>query len=257
MGTARLLAHVVSLSVSENSITALIAACALGRGVLPAQRLMLVFAGTLYACNLCKAACRIPRPHHPGAAREHGYGFPSSHAAVSLALGLWGAATPRGYASAVAWAAAVGVSRLVLRVHSVTDVVGGWALGACAWACARPALAALESVSLAHALPLPLVVVALARLHPRAATTDITYSESMAVLGCAAGTWLSLWSGPLGAAAPNVGRQNVHATLVVLAKVGLAHSFADTVEHRARLHACARTLVRYACTTWALFASIP
>ena len=227
--------------------------------MLPAQRLMLLFAGTLYACNLCKAACRIPRPRprHPGAVREHGYGFPSSHAAVSLALGLWSAATPRGYAGAVAWAAAVGVSRLVLRVHSVSDVMGGWALGAYAWACARPALAALTSVSAVHVPALALAVLALAHLHPRSEKPDITYRESMAVLGCAAGTWLSLWSGSLGATAPNVGRQNVHATLVVLSKVGLAQSFANEVARRARLHACARTLLRYACITWALFASIP
>ena len=67
----------------------------------------------------------------------HSMAFPSGHSAnaMALALGLALLAVPRAWrgmalALGLAYAAAVGLSRLVLGVHWPSDVIGGWAVGA-------------------------------------------------------------------------------------------------------------------------------
>lgn len=109
-----------------------------------ARRLALWAAATIAGGALIdvvlKAAVGRARPHftHPVALAPGG-SFPSGHAFTSaLAAGivlLWALPllSPRG--KAAAWSAAVlvpltvGVSRVALGVHWVSDVVGGWLLG--------------------------------------------------------------------------------------------------------------------------------
>ena len=89
----------------------------------------------------------IQRPRPPGALPYlygHSWSFPSGHAMGSLiGFGFLGyvivvcwSAKRRTHVIAIVFAAvlilAVGISRLALGVHYVSDVVGGWAIGA-AW----------------------------------------------------------------------------------------------------------------------------
>ena len=96
--------------------------------------LVLIYVGV----NLAKAGIDRPRPPDPlvGAA---GSAWPSGHAAYSTAYvaiavivtrvsaGAIGRASLIG--GALALAAAIGLSRIYLRVHYWSDVAGGWALG--------------------------------------------------------------------------------------------------------------------------------
>lgn len=69
----------------------------------------------------------------------HGTAFPSGHTAGALLLGVLGAHLSGSHSGRAArvmllglgatWALAVGLSRLRLEVHWLSDVVGGWLLG--------------------------------------------------------------------------------------------------------------------------------
>jgi membrane-associated phospholipid phosphatase len=61
---------------------------------------------------------------------QGGLGYPSGHAAVSIALALIVAREPGPRALAVAWASLVGSGRMYLGAHLPLDVVGGFAVGA-------------------------------------------------------------------------------------------------------------------------------
>jgi membrane protein DedA with SNARE-associated domain/membrane-associated phospholipid phosphatase len=102
-----------------------------------------------------KDAVARPRPAG-GLVDASGFAFPSGHATYSiiypwLALTLTVRLRPRmAHASAliaagIVVAAAVGLSRVYLRVHYLSDVSAGWALGTCAFAaCAALAMLILH-----------------------------------------------------------------------------------------------------------------
>lgn len=118
---------------------------ALGAVVLAARRrwleLVVLVAGlalTIAGVNVMKDAVERPRPE--GAlVPVSGYSFPSGHAAYAavypvLAIIAARVTSPLAarfalVASAVAVAALVGLSRVYLRTHYLSDVFGGWALG--------------------------------------------------------------------------------------------------------------------------------
>ncbi len=96
-------------------------------------------AGGSALCTLIKVAVSRPRPQD-ALFDALGYGFPSGHSTnavtawLTLAVLLGAPSTRRArrvalLAAAVVIAAIVGVSRVYLRVHEATDVLGGWALG--------------------------------------------------------------------------------------------------------------------------------
>jgi membrane protein DedA with SNARE-associated domain/membrane-associated phospholipid phosphatase len=104
----------------------------------PAEIVVLVagFALLYLAVHATKAGIDRPRPAAPLADSTHS-SFPSGHAAYATAwiaaalvvtrrLGLVSAALVTG---AIALAAAVGLSRIYLRVHYWSDVAAGWGLG--------------------------------------------------------------------------------------------------------------------------------
>ncbi len=111
----------------------------------PAVAAAVTVAGSAALTVVFKQVLGRPRPPLAGAvAAADGYAFPSAHAAVAAAacgvLAYLCAAGLRSWAARVAtWAAAaalaalVGISRVYLGVHWTTDVLGGWAFGAC-WA---------------------------------------------------------------------------------------------------------------------------
>ena len=177
----------ISLTVSELFMTLFVplAAAAIERRF--ARRLMLLFSLNLYVSNALKNALQLPRPRAADGSgmsnEEMGYGFPSLHAAESLALPMFAmsassyqplaAALSSGLTGYVmsAWPGLVGFARLHLGVHSLPDVLGGWLLG---YAIARQferavAAGGLEAALTSSLLP-PLVLpfaLTLALMHPR------------------------------------------------------------------------------------------
>lgn len=87
--------------------------------------------------DVFKVAFQAPRPYWltseaHGLAAESSFGFPSGHA--SNAAAVWGMVAAKGRigwvrAAAVTLIVLIGVSRLYLGVHFLSDVLGGWLLG--------------------------------------------------------------------------------------------------------------------------------
>ena len=118
----------------------------------PIEALMLLigFAVTYGAVNLAKAVEARPRPG-AGLVSASGSSFPSAHAAYAIAYVAIVLAIVRARASFVhraAWvvfplvlAAIIGLTRVYLNVHYLSDVLAGWALGAAVFgACGLVAL---------------------------------------------------------------------------------------------------------------------
>jgi len=89
----------------------------------------------IYTANLLKVIFKIPRP--PSSqwyVKASGYSFPSGHATDSAAF--WGVIGLE-YVNSKKWLsilsfiiiALVGISRVILGVHTWIDVIGGWILG--------------------------------------------------------------------------------------------------------------------------------
>jgi len=98
---------------------------------------------TVIAVNVTKAATDRPRPRHP-LAETAGSSFPSGHSAyavayVAIAVAI-AHASPKLLRRAllvgtgIALAVFVGLSRIYLRAHYLSDVLGGWALAAAIFA---------------------------------------------------------------------------------------------------------------------------
>jgi undecaprenyl-diphosphatase len=100
--------------------------------------LVIGFALTYAGVHLAKAGIDRPRPPQP-LDKTHGSAFPSGHAAYATAHAAMAVIVARllpGFASrallviaAIAAVVVVGLTRVYLRAHYWSDVVGGWALG--------------------------------------------------------------------------------------------------------------------------------
>lgn len=107
---------------------------ALGRRWPKALWLLATIAGGRILIELAKAVCDRPRP--PIAERlvaVNNASFPSSHAAGTMltlcALCILFGLRAKGWAAAILFALAIGLSRVALGVHWPSDVLGGWGLG--------------------------------------------------------------------------------------------------------------------------------
>ena len=213
------LAHLVSVTVTVDFMTICVPVLTVMASVAFAQQLLLLFSLVLICCNLAKNALRLPRPVRPGPGRlsrplaelEQSYGFPSLHAAAALAIPMLAvsptsplvAALPEARlagarAAALGWALLIGWARLHLGVHSLPDVLGGWALGLLVW---RQFDAVLASGALEAAMASPwlapcaaplILLLALGlpkgrALPGQAGATDTTVLEGVINLGCTLG----------------------------------------------------------------------
>lgn len=109
----------------------------------PALLLALTAGGTSLSVFLIKLVIARPRPvPAPNAATEDTFAFPSGHSAHSAAVYLMVAilflkvlhsrlAKVATVCTTLLLIGVTGLSRLILGVHSPTDVLAGWVLGAC------------------------------------------------------------------------------------------------------------------------------
>ncbi|MFF7647382.1 phosphatase PAP2 family protein [Streptomyces canus] len=131
-GGRRVWLVVTALGSRPTAYTAVAARCVLGRyttaSTLDRYWPLVVLAGADAARTaLCGAVDRPRPPAQERLAHCQGASFPSRHTATALlATAL---ATGTGPATVGAVAAVVGLSRIALRVHWPSDVVGGWLFG--------------------------------------------------------------------------------------------------------------------------------
>ena len=147
-------------AITDLGSSALLIPVAIGTGLLWHRRartwrplLLLVgaYAGALVLQRTIKVLTQVPRPPATDAVGAFsGYAFPSGHATDATAVyGMLGVllatALPRRSAKATVWTAAVvvvglvGLSRIYLGAHWLTDVLAGFAIGA-AWSSSLLAL---------------------------------------------------------------------------------------------------------------------
>jgi undecaprenyl-diphosphatase len=126
------------------------------RSLRPVVFLTVTGAGVLLLYQSIKVIVSRPRPSlDPIIEAATGYAFPSGHAAQSAAL-LGAIAytlacrAPRRWqvaaaSTAIIWSGLVGMSRVYLGVHWMTDVIGGWTLGVIWLLAARSVLTPMGS----------------------------------------------------------------------------------------------------------------
>ena len=139
----RVLTHVGSLPVTSLAVLAT-AAWAVRAGRAREGAALVVAHALTFACvHLAKDATDRPRPAGQLSSTE-GLAYPSGHSAYAIGLVACAIVMARGghrwatrfalVAIALAIAAAVGVSRIYLRAHYLSDVIGGFALGTAIYA---------------------------------------------------------------------------------------------------------------------------
>jgi undecaprenyl-diphosphatase len=123
-------------------VAGLLAIVFVARGTWPRAFLIVVApAGAWILQRVVKAIVHRPRPPVHALVHQTGSAFPSAHATIATALYaiialLLARVTPSWRLKVLIWTVAfmfvglVGFSRLYLRVHWLTDVLGGFALGA-------------------------------------------------------------------------------------------------------------------------------
>jgi undecaprenyl-diphosphatase len=139
----KLITHLGALPAAGAATLVTVALLAARRRAIEAAALASGFAYTVLAVHFAKAAVDRPRPAHPAVGTE-GSAFPSGHAAYSVAYVAIAVtvayAFPRnlyraGFVlAAVVLAALVGLSRVYLRAHYLSDVLAGWGLAAAIFA---------------------------------------------------------------------------------------------------------------------------
>lgn len=129
--------HVIA--VAALAVALLLALCRRWRLFVP---WCIALGGTAASAHLIKQFMQRPRPFGGhGFITETGFSFPSGHAAGSMVFFGLGAylllrlLPPRRHrnvvAAAVALVSVIGLSRVLLQVHYLSDVLAGYALGAC------------------------------------------------------------------------------------------------------------------------------
>jgi len=127
-----------SLPVVGVLVLASVGALAMRRRPVELGVLLIGFVALVVAVHFTKAGIDRPRPPHK-LVRTAGSSFPSGHAAYSsayVAMAVIGWRVVPGFAKralivtgALVLSATIGLSRLYLRAHYWSDVVGGWGLG--------------------------------------------------------------------------------------------------------------------------------
>lgn len=106
----------------------------------PLAVLAISLGGASLASTVTKLLVARPRPEADALVEALGYGFPSGHstaaaagwlaaALVTLQLTERGAVRVTVIVGAIVVVLVVGISRVYLRVHEITDVLAGWTLG--------------------------------------------------------------------------------------------------------------------------------
>jgi membrane protein DedA with SNARE-associated domain len=154
------LAEVVSffgrLYVVTTAVCATALALAIKRRVWEAATLVAGLVVTEVSVEIIKEAVERPRPGD-GLVGANGFGYPSGHAALAVSYLAISVALSRLVSlpyrlalvlTGLGMAIAIGVSRVYLRVHHLSDVGGGWAVGLAAYS--GCAIVAMLAVYLRH-----------------------------------------------------------------------------------------------------------
>jgi undecaprenyl-diphosphatase len=143
VSVAKVVTWLGSLTVATTLIALAASVLVTRRRIAEAGILVVGLALTFALVHILKGSVDRPRPVNPLVGTD-GHSFPSGHAAYSVAYVAIAVALARSVSwltgrvavvlIAVALAAVVGITRIYLRAHFLSDVLGGWGLGAAVFA---------------------------------------------------------------------------------------------------------------------------